>query len=103
MNGWTPRVQRSDAVSRTTILDTGSGTGRSIAYNPVNHAAEQNASYDAIKARCIANKTLWEDPDFPATKESLFFKKPPSVWPNIKWKRPKVRPFLLLYACIYVS
>jgi len=31
---------------------------------------------------------LWEDPDFPADDSSIYFRNPPSVWPDIQWKRP---------------
>jgi hypothetical protein len=77
-------------VARSTIHDIGAGTARSVTYQPINaFGAEQN-TYDAIRARCLASNNLWEDPDFPAEKDSLFYRKPPSAWPNIVWKRPKV-------------
>jgi hypothetical protein len=91
VSGWSPRMQRSDVPPSTTIHDLGAGMARSITYQPVNYAGAEHNTYDAIKARCLAANSLWEDPDFPAQKDSLFYAKPPSAWPNIQWKRPKVR------------
>jgi hypothetical protein len=91
VSGWSSRVDRS-GVGLSTVRDTGAGTAASATYAPIS---DEN-SYDAIRARCVQNGTLWEDPDFPAAKESLFFKTPPSGWPNIQWKRPRVRIFLML-------
>ncbi|XP_006632721.1 calpain-5 [Lepisosteus oculatus] len=43
--------------------------------------------YSVLKQQCIESKKLFEDPEFPTTNESVFYKKPP---PGIvEWKRPK--------------
>lgn len=86
VSGWSSRVDRSDLVNRSTIRDTGAGSAASASYKP---ASDEN-SYDAIKSHCLNKQLLWEDPDFPPVKESLFFQSPPSYWPNIQWKRPHV-------------
>ena len=45
-------------------------------------------SYSEIKARCLKAGVLYEDPDFPAVEDSLFFsRKPPRPF---EWKRPSV-------------
>ncbi|KAK2881789.1 calpain-5-like isoform X1 [Channa argus] len=47
----------------------------------------KNQQYTDLKRSCIKNKTLFEDPEFPATNASLFYRKPP---PGIvQWKRPR--------------
>lgn len=91
ISGWSSRVDRS-GFGVSTVHDIGAGTAAAITYAPINN----ENSFDAIKARCLQNGTLWEDPDFPAVKDSLFFKTPPSGWPNIQWKRPRVRNSLVL-------
>ncbi|KAG7516773.1 calpain-5-like [Solea senegalensis] len=46
----------------------------------------KNQHYNELKNNCIKDKTLFEDPEFPATNSSLYFRKPP---PGIVvWKRP---------------
>jgi len=45
-------------------------------------------TYEDIKAACLDSGSLWEDPDFPADDSSIYYNKPPSVWPDIEWKRP---------------
>lgn len=49
----------------------------------------KNQHYSEIKKDCIDNKTLFEDPEFPATNASLYFRKPPPG--RVEWKRPRVR------------
>ncbi|XP_035482413.2 calpain-5-like [Scophthalmus maximus] len=46
----------------------------------------KNQHYAELKTNCIRDKTLFEDPEFPAANESLYFRRPP---PGIvQWKRP---------------
>ncbi|XP_059564359.1 calpain-5 isoform X2 [Myotis daubentonii] len=49
---------------------------------------EQN--YSALKRACRCRKVLFEDPNFPATDDSLYYKGTPG--PGVRWKRPKVIP-----------
>ena len=35
------------------------------------------------QAACLDDGSLWEDPDFPAEDSSIYYKEPPSVWPDI--------------------
>jgi len=87
VSGWTGRM---GAVRRSTIRDSGYGSARTVSYQtPADQ--DDDMSYDAIKARCLESGSLWEDPDFPPARESLFYHKAPSAWPNIDWKRPHVR------------
>ncbi|CAL8267610.1 unnamed protein product [Merluccius merluccius] len=46
----------------------------------------KNQHYDELKGHCLKDKTLFEDPEFPATNKSLFFRKPPAG--RVEWKRP---------------
>jgi calpain len=85
VSGWSSRTDKSSYAYRPTIQDTGYGSARSGTYQ----APSADNTFAAIKSRCLQSGTLWEDPDFPPVKESLFFNKPPSAWPNIVWKRPK--------------
>ncbi|XP_076800345.1 calpain-9-like isoform X3 [Clavelina lepadiformis] len=45
-----------------------------------------NKSYDEIKQECLRKNILFEDPEFPADLESLFFSQRPSK--RFEWKRP---------------
>uniref|UniRef100_F6WTS6 Calpain 6 n=1 Tax=Xenopus tropicalis TaxID=8364 RepID=F6WTS6_XENTR len=44
-------------------------------------------NYHELKKECIKNGKLFEDPEFPASDESLFYSKAPDL--RIEWKRPK--------------
>lgn len=48
----------------------------------------RDQNYSALKRACRRKKVLFEDPNFPATDDSLYYKGTPG--PNIRWKRPKV-------------
>jgi len=90
VSGWAPRIERSDAHRQSTIHDTGVGLARSVVYQPTAAGRADGSSYAAVKARCQQTGTLWEDPDFPPVARSLYYRRPPSAWPNIQWKRPHV-------------
>lgn len=90
MKGWTPHTSKTDTTYRSTIRDTGRGLAQTSNFVPPK-SGEQPKTYDEVKAECLESGTLWEDPDFPPVASSIYFKKPPSAWPNIQWKRPHVR------------
>uniref|UniRef100_A0A4W6CL22 Calpain 6 n=1 Tax=Lates calcarifer TaxID=8187 RepID=A0A4W6CL22_LATCA len=46
----------------------------------------KNQHYAELKKNCINDKTLFEDPEFPATNASIYFRKPPAGF--VEWKRP---------------
>ncbi|XP_015244084.1 PREDICTED: calpain-5-like [Cyprinodon variegatus] len=46
----------------------------------------KNQHYSHLKKHHIQTKTLFEDPEFPATNSSLFYSKPPPGY--VEWKRP---------------
>lgn len=48
----------------------------------------KNQHYHELKKDCIRDQKLFEDPEFPATSSSLYFKKPPPGF--VEWKRPGV-------------
>lgn len=51
-------------------------------------APYKNQHYSELKKECIRDKKLFEDPEFPATSTSLYFRKAPPGF--VEWKRPKV-------------
>uniref|UniRef100_A0A671YNS3 Calpain 6 n=1 Tax=Sparus aurata TaxID=8175 RepID=A0A671YNS3_SPAAU len=54
---------------------------------PLNYSRDlQNQHYSELKSDCIKDKKLFEDPEFPATSASLYFRKPPPGF--VEWKRP---------------
>ncbi|XP_077682697.1 calpain-6 isoform X2 [Eretmochelys imbricata] len=46
--------------------------------------------YHELKQQCIKQRRLFEDPEFPASDESLFYNRCPPG--RVEWKRPKVIP-----------
>uniref|UniRef100_A0A8C8T829 Calpain-5 n=1 Tax=Peromyscus maniculatus bairdii TaxID=230844 RepID=A0A8C8T829_PERMB len=50
--------------------------------------AYEDQNYSALKRACLRRKVLFEDPHFPATDDSLYYKGTPG--PTVRWKRPKV-------------
>ncbi|KAJ7996655.1 hypothetical protein DPEC_G00239290 [Dallia pectoralis] len=42
--------------------------------------------YSELKRKCLEDKKLFEDPEFPVTNASLFYRKPPPG--RVAWKRP---------------
>ncbi|KAI1903606.1 hypothetical protein AGOR_G00028930 [Albula goreensis] len=47
----------------------------------------KNQRYSDLRKECKEDKKLFEDPEFPATNKSLFYRKPPPGL--VEWKRPK--------------
>ena len=47
----------------------------------------QNQNYSALKSSCAKIGTLFEDPYFPPTNDSLTYSKQPTQ--SVVWKRPK--------------
>ncbi|OWK18213.1 hypothetical protein Celaphus_00009260 [Cervus elaphus hippelaphus] len=47
----------------------------------------EDQNYSALKRACLRRKVLFEDPNFPATDDSLYYKGSPG--PTVRWKRPK--------------
>jgi len=61
--------------------------GISATAKPQDAVPHNGVSYDDIRKHCLKEGVLFEDPDFPAVDETLFFsKKPPRPF---VWKRPK--------------
>lgn len=57
-------------------------------------ASSDGRSYEEIRAQCLKDRRLFEDPDFPAKDSSIFFSRSPPR--PFQWKRPSVSSF---YAC----
>nr|XP_028689671.1 calpain-5 isoform X1 [Macaca mulatta] len=47
----------------------------------------EDQNYSALRRDCLRRKVLFEDPLFPATDDSLYYKGTPG--PTVRWKRPK--------------
>ncbi|XP_074770988.1 calpain-6 isoform X3 [Athene noctua] len=50
----------------------------------------RDQKYHELKRQCIQQRQLFEDPEFPASDESLFYQSAPPR--KVEWKRPKVIP-----------
>uniref|UniRef100_A0A663M895 Calpain 6 n=1 Tax=Athene cunicularia TaxID=194338 RepID=A0A663M895_ATHCN len=53
----------------------------------------RDQKYHELKRQCIQQRQLFEDPEFPASDESLFYQSAPPR--KVEWKRPKVIDGLL--------
>lgn len=47
------------------------------------------SEFDRIKCLCVKRGDLWEDPEFPAVQNSVFYHQTPPF--QFVWKRPKVK------------
>lgn len=66
----------------------------SVKPNKVESTQADGRSFEEIRQDCLRRGILFEDPDFPAADDSLFYSQ--SVPINFEWKRPKV---CLLVTC----
>lgn len=57
----------------------------------------RHQNYHELKGQCIQQRRLFEDPEFPASDESLFYQSAPPR--KVEWKRPKVIDALLVRRC----
>ncbi|CAH2035747.1 unnamed protein product, partial [Iphiclides podalirius] len=46
------------------------------------------SDYERIKANCLQRRELWEDPDFPAIQNSVFYYQVPPF--TFEWRRAKI-------------
>ncbi|EYC16146.1 hypothetical protein Y032_0034g2825 [Ancylostoma ceylanicum] len=53
---------------------------------PTPGAATFGLNFHEEREKCLANKVLFEDPEFPAADRSIYYKTPPDK--HIEWKRP---------------
>jgi len=77
-----------DFFKKPTIRDTGKGSASRHTNHRTTGPCGDCQTYEDIKAHCNDEGALWEDPDFPAEDASMFFKEPPSPYPDIQWLRP---------------
>ena len=56
------------------------------------------SKYDKLKDELLKDKKLYEDPEFPATTDSMTRSGNYTRW-KVKWMRPKVGT-MLLFSCI---
>src|SRR6218665_2189240 len=96
--GWSSRSGGWMIHNSSSIRYTGIGSGVVLSRANAKKGAQDPKTFEEIRDDCSTKGQLWEDPDFPATDSSIYFKNPPSVWPGIKWMRPKVlRPTALVW------
>uniref|UniRef100_A0A1I7U2R8 Calpain catalytic domain-containing protein n=1 Tax=Caenorhabditis tropicalis TaxID=1561998 RepID=A0A1I7U2R8_9PELO len=53
---------------------------------PTAKASDIGLDFETEREKCLRNKTLFEDPEFPANNSSLYYRTPPRD--RIIWKRP---------------
>jgi len=93
--GWSSTRDRVDAKHtiglQKSVGDSGrytSGWGSSSRPQSGSSATMHGKSFDEIKAQCLKEKKLFEDPDFPAVDSSIFYSRSPPR--PFEWKRPNV-------------
>lgn len=59
-----------------------------------------NLDFSVERDRCLQEKRLFEDPEFPASDRSLYYKTPPKK--TIQWKRPGVF-FFIVFKVFYLK
>uniref|UniRef100_A0A8B9PY54 Calpain 6 n=1 Tax=Apteryx owenii TaxID=8824 RepID=A0A8B9PY54_APTOW len=59
----------------------------------------RDQKYQELKGQCIDQRRLFEDPEFPASDESLFYMRAPPR--KVEWKRPKVTDALLVMRLLH--
>lgn len=72
--------------TRYRFVISGRKPRRSMRQHHITGVVSQN--YEEIKRNCLARRTLFEDPEFPAESSSLYYSQPPKR--RVEWKRPKV-------------
>jgi len=60
-----------------------------------SYAAMRGKSFDEVKAECLREKKLFEDPDFPALDSSIFYSRSPPR--PFEWQRPTVSYFAMSF------
>ena len=80
-----------------------SGWGRRYANNAQveagSSATMHGKSFDEVKALCLKEKKLYEDPDFPALDSSIFYSRSPPR--PFVWQRPTVSYFAVSYVLVH--
>ncbi|XP_063775495.1 calpain-8-like [Pseudophryne corroboree] len=81
------------SIAATLAKDKKAALGVGTITNPVKYL---NQDYEELKAKCLASGTLFEDPTFPASPQSLGYKdlgKESDTEDGIVWKRPaEIKP-----------
>ena len=64
--------------------------------SPISSGKQYKGStYEELKGECLKDKTLFQDPDFPAVDSNIFYsQKPPK---SFQWMRPSVSRLLVIY------
>ncbi|KAK2545439.1 Capn6 [Columba livia] len=60
----------------------------------------RDQKYHELKAQCVQQRRLFEDPEFPASDESLFYQSAPPR--KVEWKRPKSVVRLVLWVFLWL-
>jgi len=106
--GWSAAQDRADDVKQVGALhsagDSGSsrytsGWGSRYANDSASEsgssATMRGKSFDEVKAQCLREKKLFEDPDFPALDSSIFYSRSPPR--PFVWQRPSVSYFAMSF------
>ncbi|KAL7880267.1 hypothetical protein SRHO_G00025210 [Serrasalmus rhombeus] len=77
---WLSRRRRADRQIKTALEPKGTKM-------PERVCLFQGQNYHKLKRACLRRGALFQDPYFPASAQSLFYKRAPP--PRLTWKRPK--------------
>lgn len=67
------------------VVNQASGSGQATL---VESTQADGKTFEQLRQECLKKGKLFEDPDFPAVEDSLFFSQRVPV--NFEWKRPGV-------------
>jgi len=104
---WNATPDRIDAKHSSALHSAGdrgsrftSGWGSRYADNSQPESGSSSTmhgkSFDEVKAQCLKDKKLFEDPDFPALDSSIFYSRSPPR--PFVWQRPAVSYFAVSVA-----
>ena len=91
--------QRNNPVERSSRYSKGWGSRKERPSEPMQLTGK---TYAEIKAECLSQGRLFEDPDFPAVDKSIYYSRAPNR--PFAWKRPTVSIYFKeLYSLRFVS
>ncbi|CAI2737160.1 unnamed protein product, partial [Dicrocoelium dendriticum] len=83
-----PRIAlRNSQLNKVVVPpDYGNTSNTPVPSTRGGELAQTTLSYEQIKSQLLSQGLLFEDPEFPATNDSLYYSGPPSM--HITWLRP---------------
>lgn len=91
--------QTTSLISRPRPIPGRGVKPREVRKNPFAGLARQK--YEDIKAKCLGESILFEDPEFEAEDKSIFFSSAPPR--PFEWKRPHVSLHLIFFICLPIA